>query len=167
MNPTQIMEFQPAKQSASGKMMPAKVKLADGRYCAIGKGIDFNQVQAGAMGNAEVQTTQNGQYTNHTLTSWVLTTPPGSVPQNFPTEDQKASGKVDNAVWDAKDRAMAMMASNKPAAEIVCALIEKGLCEGAAQASTMYDAFSKQGYEMTQLARMNRIATEADPFADQ
>lgn len=160
----QLLELIPSRQSQAGKTIPPKVKLSNGVEAAIGRGVVPNSLQVGAWGAATVTSKQNGQYTNHTLEAWVPQMPPGETNAPFPTAEQRTAAKTDQSVWDAKDRSMAMMASNKPAAEIVTALIGAGAIKDLASAEAAYDSLSKQGYELVILARQDRVATSVNPF---
>lgn len=163
-----VAQVIPSGTSPSGKRTPNKVKFDDGTYATLAKGLSLTMFQVGMRGEATIATTQNGEYVNHEVTSWVPTIPPGQVPaQNFPTDAQKTAAKTDQAVWDAKDRAMLAMAQAKPAAEIVCALIANGEIKTLGEASAAWMGLSKSGYEFGLLARQDRVATVVNPLADE
>lgn len=162
----QVMEVIGSMPSKSGKMMPPKVKFDNGTTATLAKGIGIGAFQVGMRGEVNIETSQNGEYTNHIVTSWNPTMPPGQVPaQNFPTETQKKSAAIDQTVWDAKDRTISIQGMAKPAAEIVSALITSGVIKEEIGAERAYEALMVKGYELAMLARADRISTKASPFA--
>ena len=165
--PVQVLEFIPSGMSKNNKRTPPKVKLSNGIEAVIGRAVNFDDVQKGCWGEPNISSVPNGSYTNHTLESWQQTMPAGEATQPMPSYEQKDAAKTDQSVWDAKDRMIALEAAQKPAAEMVKAMLAANVIVDEADVARSYEALTIQGYELSLLARAGRLATKANPFASE
>lgn len=123
------------------------------------KGLDL-----GSFGRATVLADEKDGKTFLNLKAWEQTKPPGRVPEY----SKEPSGKqVEQAVWDAKDRTFMMENAGKVAAPIVSAMIAAGVVKDLAKIIGAFDAIRVCQYEACSLARADRVATAANPFASE
>lgn len=164
----QIAEVIPSQKSArSGKMMPPKVVLHDGTECVLSKDLNIAAFQEGEWGEATIEVEVRGNYTNHRITAYQRTMPAGvQPPVNSPTL-QPSRESQERAVWDAKDRSIAYQSSAKVAGEVVAAMISQHPNMGVEDAIGVLKKITTELYEGCLLAKMGRIATAADPFAEE
>lgn len=165
--PVQVLEFIPSGTSKNGKRTPPKVKLSSGIDAVIGRNVNFQDVQKGCWGEPNILTEEKNGYTNHTLESWQMTMPAGQATQLMPTHEQKDAAKTDQSVWDAKDRTLACESAYKSASPIVAAMLTSGVVKTEADALRCLDGLALTMYESFMLARQDRIATKANPYASE
>jgi len=130
--------------------------FGDGQTCFVFD--KFAGLEDRAFGLATFENDDKGQK----LTGWTVTIPAGKKP-----EYSEGKPKPDQGVWDAKDRIIAMEAAQKPAGDIVAALINAKALKSLEEASDAYERLSRVGYNLSMKARVDRIDTDVNPLASE
>lgn len=101
------------------------------------------------------------------LVSFRVTMPAGEKPATAPLGTQFTDGqKIEQALGDAKGREIAMENANTASAMIVAAILPKiAEVDAEVHALAIWNQLAAAAYERTLLAKQDRIATKANPYA--
>lgn len=125
----------------------------------------------GAWGNATLVSKTVGGKLYYNLEKFDVTMPAGEKPATAPLGSKFSDEqKIDQAKWDGKDRAIIMQNGSTGGATIAAAAIRAGIITGTEQevldkALSWQDTIAAKSYERALMAKQDRIATKANPYA--